>query len=107
MNSDVTGSTLLDALNGLESIARTLHRAAQHQYEPRLERLQHAVESLGLTTTARPPRGSDEYLRDWQRYLADPRQRLTPARLALSVLGIEMWRQRVVFRIVWIRVQEI
>ena len=55
----------------------TLYRAAQHQYEPRLERLQHAVESLGLTTTARPPRGSDEYLRDWKRYLADPRQRLT------------------------------
>ena len=81
MNSDGTGSTLLEALYGLESTARALHRAAQHQYEPRLERLQHAVESLGLTTTARPPRGSDEYLRDWQRYLADPRQRLTPRAL--------------------------
>ena len=81
MNSDGTGSTLLEALYGLESTARALHRAAQHQSEPRLERLQHAVESLGLTTAARPPRGSDEYLRDWKRYLADPRQRLTPRAL--------------------------
>src|SRR5205823_10189720 len=32
-------------------------------------------------TTARPPRGTDEYLHDWQRYLADPRQRLTPRAL--------------------------
>ena len=76
MNADVSGSTLLDALNGLENIARALLGAAQHQPAPRLERLQHVVESLGLTTTARPPRGSDEYLRDWQRYLDDPRQRL-------------------------------
>jgi hypothetical protein len=81
MNSDGTGSTLLEALYGLESTARALHRAAQHQYKPRLERLQHAVESLGLTTTAMPPRGSDGYLRDWQRYLAEPRQRLTPRAL--------------------------
>ena len=77
MNADVSGSTLLDALNGLESIARALHGAAQHQPTPRLERLQRVVESLGLTTTVRPPRGSDEYLRDWHRYLADPRQSLT------------------------------
>ena len=67
---------LLEALYGLESTASELYRAAQHQHEPRLERLQQAVESLGLTTTARPPQGSDVYLRDWERYLADPRQRL-------------------------------
>src|SRR5262249_22635421 len=77
MNSDGTGSTLLEALYGLESTPRTLHRDAQPQDERRLERLQHTVESLGLTATARPPRGSDEYLRDWECYLADPRQSLT------------------------------
>lgn len=81
MNSDASGSTLLEALFGLESTARELSRAAQHQYAPRLERLQHVVESLGLTTNAHPPRSSEEYLRDWQRYLAHPRQRLTPRAL--------------------------
>src|SRR5882724_3344971 len=86
MNADVSGATLLDALNGLESTARALHRASQHQPAPQLERLHHAVESLGLTTTARPPRGSDEYLRDWERYLADPRQPLTK-----SALGYLCW----------------
>jgi len=77
MNSDPPGSTLLEALYGLESTAYILHRAAQHKYESQLERLQHVVGALGLTTTARPPRGSDEYLRDWQRYLENPQQRLT------------------------------
>ena len=43
-----------------------------------LERLQQVVTSLGLSTTARPPRGSGEYLQDWQRYLADPQQRSLP-----------------------------
>ena len=104
MNADVSGSTLLDALNGLESIARALHGAAQHQPAPRLERLQHAVESLGLTTTARPPRGSDEYLRAWERYLADPRQPLTASAPWATCAGNQMWRQRAVSRIVWIRV---
>jgi hypothetical protein len=81
MNSETRGSILLGALNGLESVARMLQQTAQYQYEPRLERLQHVVESLGLTTTARPPRGTNEYLRDWQQYLADPQQRLTPRAL--------------------------
>ncbi len=81
MNANAPRSRLIEALYGLESTARELSRAAQHQHEPRLERLQHVVESLGLNTTARPPRGTDEYLRDWQRYLADPRQRLTPRAL--------------------------
>src|SRR5438876_8885195 len=81
MNSDAPEATLFEALAGLESTARALQRTAQHQYEPRLERLQHIVESLGLTTTARPPRGSDEYLRDWNRYLKDPQQRLAPRAL--------------------------
>ena len=76
MNSDMPGSTLLEALDGLESATRGLHRAAQHRYETRLGPLQRAVESLGLATTAQPPRGSDAYLRDWERYLADPRQPL-------------------------------
>lgn len=77
MNADAPRSRLIEALYGLESTARELYRATHHQHAPRLERLQHVVESLGLNTTARPPRGTDEYLRDWQRYLADPRQRLT------------------------------
>lgn len=77
MNADAPGSTLLEALYGLESTARGLHQAAQYRYETRLGPLQRAVESLGLATTARPPRASDEYLQDWQRYLADPQQSLT------------------------------
>jgi hypothetical protein len=81
MNSETPGSILLDALNGLESVARMLQQTAQYQYEPRLERLQHVVDSLGLTTTARPPRATDEYMHDWQGYLADPRQCLTPRAL--------------------------
>jgi hypothetical protein len=87
MNADAPRSTLCDALAGLKSTAGALHRAAQRQPAPRLERLQHAVESLGLTTTVRPPRGSDEYLRAWERYLADPRQPLTDKR----TLGYLCW----------------
>ena len=78
MNSDPSEATLFEALNGLESTFRELSRGAQHIDEPHLERFQKVIASLGLTTTARPPRGTDEYLRDWQRYLDDPRQRLTP-----------------------------
>src|SRR5262245_2045282 len=78
MNSDVSEATLFEALNGLESTLRELSRGAQHIDEPQLERFQKVTESLGLTTTARPPRDMDEYLRDWQRYLDDPQQRLTP-----------------------------
>ena len=76
MNSDASEATLFEALNGLESTFRELSRQAQHIYEPRLERFQKVIASLGLTTTARPPRDTDEYLRDWQRYLDDPRQGL-------------------------------
>lgn len=81
MNSDKPGATLFEALDGLASAGYALHRAAQHQYETRLGPLQRSVESLGLTTTAHPPRGSDEYLQDWHRYLNDPQQRLTPRAL--------------------------
>src|SRR5262245_59900779 len=81
MNSDTSEATLFEALSGLESTFRELSRGSQHIYEPQLERFQTVIASLGLTTTARPPRGTDEYLRDWQRYLDDPRQRLTPRAL--------------------------
>jgi EH_Signature domain len=77
MNSREPGVSLLEALHGLERTVRELRLATQQRYEPRLESLQHVVASLGLTTTARSPRVSDEYLQDWQRYLADPQQRLT------------------------------
>ncbi len=82
MHPDIPGSTLLaDALAGLETTVRELSRDAQQLFTVRLERLQHAVASLGLTTTARPPRASDEYLQDWTRYLQNPRQQLTPRTL--------------------------
>jgi hypothetical protein len=90
MNADAPRSALLDALDGLESTARDLSRAAHHQYEPRLERLQQAVEALGLTSAARPPRGSDEYLQAWQRCLVDPRERL-----ALRALRYLCWQSDV------------
>jgi hypothetical protein len=81
MSSRELGASLLEALHGLENTARELRLAAQQRYEPRLESLQQAIEALGLSTIAQPPHGSDEYLRDWQQYLADAEQRLTPRAL--------------------------
>jgi hypothetical protein len=76
MNLSEPEATLPEAIRGLESVARELRLAAQQPDKPKLERLQQVVASLGLTTTARPPHDSDEYLQDWQEYLADPQQQL-------------------------------
>lgn len=72
------GTALRDALRRLQSVAQALRHSVQQPYTRPLTSLQDVIATLGQSAAVRPRRCPAAYVVDWQRYLLDPQQSLSP-----------------------------
>jgi hypothetical protein len=78
MHGSEPGSALRDTLRRLQGVAQALRHSAQQLSMPPLTALQDVSVTLGARAALRRRRCPAAYVLDWQRYLLDPLQRLSP-----------------------------
>jgi EH_Signature domain len=78
MHASEPGSALRDALHRLKRVGQVLRQSALQPSTPPLTSLQHVIATLVSNAAVRPRPCPAAYVLDWQRYLLDPQQRLSP-----------------------------
>jgi len=72
------GTALRGALRRLQSVAQALRHGARQPSTSPLTALQNVIATLAAHAAVRPQRCPAAYVLDWQRYLLDSQQRLSP-----------------------------
>lgn len=78
MHGSEPGTALRQALRRLHNVGQALRQGARQSSTPPLTTLQNIIATLGSRAAVRSLRCPAAYVLDWQQYLLDPQQRLSP-----------------------------
>ena len=78
MHDNEPGSASREALRRLKRVGQALRQSARQPSMPPLTSLQNVIATLVSNAAVRPRCCPAAYVLDWQRYLLDPQQRLSP-----------------------------